>query len=238
LSVNARHDDAAPREVAEGPREERRRDGLRFVGQHLGIREPGAIVDGDVHRLPPEAAAPLAAIPVNAMAHPADLAELLDVEVEEIAGRGPLVAIRRTRGVEARQLMQAQAPLLAHHRGDGQTQLAGHARGTVALPPPLLDAPPLGSRQARRRAVRPARAIHEPGVALGLRAPKPLPDCLPGHAELPPQLRVIGVRELGAMHELHSPGIAQACILVGVHRSSGGCRLSVSTTPAWCRYDL
>ena len=63
-------------------------------------------------------------------------------------------------------------------------------------------------------------------------------EILTTDAELPPQVGVIRRRRGGAPHELHSPGIAQACILVGVHRSSGGCRLSVSTTPAWYRYDL
>ena len=52
-------------------------------------------------------------------------------------------------------------------------------------------------------------------------------------AELPRQLGLVRAEPIGAAHKLHSPGTAQACILMGVRRSSGDCRLSVSTTSAY-----
>ena len=52
-------------------------------------------------------------------------------------------------------------------------------------------------------------------------------------AELPRQLGLVRAEPIGASHKLHSPGTAQACILMGVRKSSGDCRLSVSTTPAY-----
>lgn len=61
------------------------------------------------------------------MPHTPDLSQRLDVEVEEVAGRGPLIPISGQWGFEARQLIEAHASLLAHAGRDGHAQLAGNA---------------------------------------------------------------------------------------------------------------
>ena len=53
------------------------------------------------------------------MSAAADLAELLDVEMEQIAGGRPFVAVGGTRRVQPTQVVEAEPPVLAHDRGDG-----------------------------------------------------------------------------------------------------------------------
>ena len=78
----------------------------------------------------------------------------------------------------------------------------------------------------------------QPGQAVGEIALKPLPHRLARNAKLESQRRVITSGSTCAADELHSPAKSKPCIFMSVHRSSGGCRLRVQTTPAWCRYDL
>lgn len=55
---------------------------------------------GCMSRLPANARDPLPAIAVNAMSHPADLPQLLDIEMQEIARRRPFVPVRGTWGLQ------------------------------------------------------------------------------------------------------------------------------------------
>jgi hypothetical protein len=68
------------------------RQGLLIV-EHLDVDQPGRVVDADVDVLPAQLIRPpvLAAAgdpASDAVARPADPAELLDVDVDELAGRG------------------------------------------------------------------------------------------------------------------------------------------------------
>jgi hypothetical protein len=94
LSVISRSTpDAEGGEVGNGAAQEGDRgDGLLIV-EHLDVNEPGRVVDRDVHVLPADPAASGTAVAVDAMARPADPAELLDVDVE-LAGPPLLVAVR------------------------------------------------------------------------------------------------------------------------------------------------
>jgi hypothetical protein len=74
-------------------------DGLgAFVLEHLGVGQPGAVVDADVHELPARAAgwapapASLAGDPVPDAGDPA---EFLDVDVDQLAWHRALVAVLR-----------------------------------------------------------------------------------------------------------------------------------------------
>src|SRR6266536_2845174 len=71
------------------------RSSCLLVAEHLDIGEPGRVVDGDVHELPADPAAPGRAVAVDAVAGPADLSQLLDIDVDELAWPRPLVAVGR-----------------------------------------------------------------------------------------------------------------------------------------------
>src|SRR5690606_20923182 len=66
--------------------------GLAFV-EHLGVGQAGRVVDSDVEVLPPDAAHAGGAITVHPVAGPADLAELFDVDVDQLACVAALVAV-------------------------------------------------------------------------------------------------------------------------------------------------
>ena len=61
-----------------------------FIGQHFGIPDAPAVIEGDVHELPAEASRALPPIPVDPMAHAPNLPQLLHIDVEQLA-RTPLL---------------------------------------------------------------------------------------------------------------------------------------------------
>ncbi len=135
-------------------------------------------------------------------------------------------------------VFQAKAAMLPHDRGHREPEIAGSAQRAPALAPVAFNLAAVHATQPRGRAVRAARAIPKAVQAARDVAREPLPHRLPGDLEFAGQFRLIPMGAAHPLDEFDSPRIAQACILVGVHRSSGSCRLSVPTTPAWCRYDL
>jgi hypothetical protein len=107
-------DAVAGEEVDRPPEEAGRRDCL-LVDQHLGVGEAAVVVDRDVDELPAGVADAAAiggvgvgglAAPVagDAMAGAQDSAELLDVDVDELARAPALVAVRRLGRLELRRL--------------------------------------------------------------------------------------------------------------------------------------
>src|SRR5688572_19744847 len=96
--------DAVAAEEGNGAAEEADRGCCLFVCQHLGVREAAEVVDGDVHVLVADRVAPVAlAVGEGAVVvllatadTPAssalDAAELLDIDVHELAGTRALVA--------------------------------------------------------------------------------------------------------------------------------------------------
>src|SRR3954447_16663269 len=88
--------------------EERDRGGGLLIGEHLDVGQAGSVVDADVHELPASGLAPVAvfvgagllvvtaagdAVPGAAP----DPAELLDVDVDQLARMPALIAIGRLR---------------------------------------------------------------------------------------------------------------------------------------------
>jgi hypothetical protein len=65
---------------------------------HLRIGEAAVVVDADEDDLPAGSPASASAIPVDRMADPLDAAKAFGIDVEEAAGEGVLVALRRMRG--------------------------------------------------------------------------------------------------------------------------------------------
>src|SRR3954452_20641302 len=86
--------------AVEGERTAQEADRRRrlLVDQHLDVGEPRCVVDADVDELPadPARALTVGAVAARAVARSlADPAELLDVDVDELAGSGALVGDRR-----------------------------------------------------------------------------------------------------------------------------------------------
>jgi len=100
------------------------RAGRGFVGQEGGIGQAGPIIDRDVQALVATAPAAAAVIPVNAVAHPPEAAQLLDIQVHQLAGRGPLIPLDGGRR-GARDPRQAEAPLHVDHGRQRQLQVPG-----------------------------------------------------------------------------------------------------------------
>lgn len=235
---HARDLDAALREVPNGAAQEADGTLLGFIREDFRVGEPGAIVNGHMEHLPSQAARAPRAVAMNPMPDDPDFPELFHVEMQEVARGRPLVAIRRPGRIQPLQAVEAESPLLPHHGGQRELEVPRDAGRAVTLPAPSFDPPPHMAGQPRRGMVRSTGAIDQSRLAFGGVAVPPFPDGLPGHAELHGELRVVRVREPRSADQLDSLGIGQACIRMGVHRSSGGCRLSVSTTPACNRYDL
>jgi hypothetical protein len=88
-----------------------------FIRAEGGESQAGVIVDGDVETLDPGAWITLGAVAGGPNARAGEAAQLLDVEVEKIAGRVAFVADGRRLGrFESREAMEAVA---AQHAGQG-----------------------------------------------------------------------------------------------------------------------
>ena len=85
--------DAEAGVVGDGGPEEGGRAGLALAGHDPAEGDAGGVVDGDMDELPAGAAVAVAVPPAgDAMAGPVELPELLDVDVDQLAGLVALVA--------------------------------------------------------------------------------------------------------------------------------------------------
>src|SRR5437899_1346061 len=143
-------------------------DGLRLrVGQHLGVGEPGVVVDDGVHDVVADLAPFLlrraSAVAGDRVPRLGEAGERRPVDVQEVPGTGPLVAARRLAPLRLRP-RAATAP---ERLPDGRVWVA-EPGGDRARPVP--GAAPLGAdsrlllgAQHPGRALGPARAIDETG---------------------------------------------------------------------------
>src|SRR5205823_12576285 len=60
-----------------------------LVPQHLGVRQPRVVIDGDVHVFPADAVYARCPIPVDTVTRPPDPGELLRVDVQHVPGPQP-----------------------------------------------------------------------------------------------------------------------------------------------------
>src|SRR5262245_54636971 len=132
-----------------------------FIGEHLDVGQAGPVIDADMHELPAGATDPGRAISVDAVSGSEDAAELLDVDMKEIARPAPLVPSRRHLRLE--ELQSVQAGTLQHpcDGGAGHLEAAGDLRAGLTTTPqahhqldPRLFQPP-------RTATRPRRAVSQ-----------------------------------------------------------------------------
>jgi hypothetical protein len=169
---------------ADRPPQEADRGGRLLVGQDLDVGQAGGVVDADVDPLPAGHAPAVTtttlelapAVAGDPMPRPldADPAQFLDVDVDQLAGSGALVAADRLRRLEAREPAETY-PL--QHRRDGRGR---HPQGLGDLRPGQSDPPQRGDRldplgrggvgdPPGRRA-----PVEQPGLALGAVAADPL----------------------------------------------------------------
>ena len=94
------------REWAIARRRKADRCGCLLVFEHFDVGEPGRVIDADVDVFPADPAASLSAVARDTVAGTSNTAELLDVDVEELAWPFALVAVRRLGRLEPRQLAQ------------------------------------------------------------------------------------------------------------------------------------
>src|SRR3954469_10041489 len=177
--------DAKARVVGDRGLEEGDRALLFLVRKDLREGHPGGVVDADVDELPPNAPA-LAltgSIAGDAMADPVEAAELLDIDVDQVAGMFALVAANRRGGFERLHAVEAEAPEDAADRGRRDAD-----RGCDVLARPALAAQSFDGRDrgCRRRPVQvmgPGGAIVQAFDAFGLKARHPLAHGFDGDAE-------------------------------------------------------
>jgi hypothetical protein len=106
------------------------------------------VVDRQMDIFPADSAGVALAVPIagDSMADPTELAQLFDVDVDDLARRGPLVAAYGLGRLERRQAIEAQPFQDAVDGGGRNTDLDGNLRARVALPSQSLDRRAHGGR--------------------------------------------------------------------------------------------
>ena len=82
---------------------------LVLAGQHLGVGQAGVVVDGDVQVLPASPATAIDAIPQDRLSDHVEAAQLLGIDMHQLARPGPLIADDRI-ALRPRQARAAPPP--------------------------------------------------------------------------------------------------------------------------------
>ncbi len=128
---------------------------LLLIGKHLDIGEPCGVIDGHVDPVVSDASrAALLPVVCDAVTNLAEAGQLLDVDVNQIAGPLPFVALNRRLWIKVSQPAQPQAVQRSGHGGEGSRQQPGDVSQVEPLmaqlngalqmlriePPPLVAA--------------------------------------------------------------------------------------------------
>src|SRR5690606_7115222 len=172
--------DAEAAVVGDGGLEEGNGALLLLVGQDLREGDARGVVDADVDELPAAAAAAIVAgvMAGDAVADLVEAAELLDVEVDQLARLLALVAADRLGRLQVAQSAEAGPAQHAADRRGRPPGRGGDLPADPALPAQLDDL--LAGRLSGRLAqpMRPRGPVIEAGRSLGLVALDPFPDRL------------------------------------------------------------
>ncbi len=145
-----------------------------LVGKDLREGNAGVVVDGDMHVLPARAMDAAATVAGDAATDGLETSDLLDVEVEEIAGSGMFVTHD---GRSRFQIANAAEVEAAQDAADGGATESGGQRdaqpGPALATQPFHQVPLLG-RTTTRRAQRTGRSILQAQTSLLLITPDPL----------------------------------------------------------------
>jgi len=190
-----------------------------FVSQNLGVSQSGGIVDGDVNELPAGASAALPAVAGDTVADDLNAAQLLGVDMYELAGLVSLVAADGFCRVEVLEPGETLPSQDAGHRGRARADANGDLVAglpTLAQSQDLFDNDRMG---LTGRTMRPRTAIDKRRRA-GL-----LITTLPFKGRSAVNTGRLGGachRDacLDALDQQHSTGRASSGILVKLHLGS------------------
>ncbi|KQT70250.1 hypothetical protein ASG51_14460 [Methylobacterium sp. Leaf465] len=189
-----------------------------LVRMDLGVGQPGMVVDGQVQILPadPAALALAGALAGDAMAGALEAAELLDVDVDQLAGPLAFVALHGRGRFEITDAVQA---VPAQHPADGggrDGEVTGDLLAGQTLPMQGQDGVLRPGRGRTVQAVRPRGAVLQSGDAFGVEAGHPLAHRLGTH---PHRLghRFGAEPAPGQPHQSPSTRRRQTRILMDVH---------------------
>src|ERR1035438_1106261 len=130
--------DAEVGEVGHGLAEEAAGRSCFFIGQQGGEGDAGVVVDGDIQKLPAGAAGFILGIAGDAMAGLVNAGQLLNVDVQQVAGSRKFVAHDGPGGLQHSDLVQFEPGEDAAHGGSAQAGGLGDAN-----PGPTLASQPL-----------------------------------------------------------------------------------------------
>ena len=232
--------DAMRREPVQGVVEESHGAFLALVGHDGGEGQARGVVDGDVEVLPAGAALPAlaAAVAGDAVADAVDAAELLDVDVDQLARALALVAENGGLGIERPEAAEAEAAQLQADGGPRQAQRARDGRAGAALAAQRFDPSGGFRRQAGRAVMGPGRTVPQPVGTLGGEAVAPFPHrgrANPGRRGDP----VDAPAGSQPIDHQHSTARRASGILMGVHPGlrAAGCWPRNHSLPAQPRRD-
>jgi hypothetical protein len=190
-----------------------------FIGEDLGVRESGSVIDSDMDELPADATDLLRVVSMDAMTDAADTAQLFDVHVDELAGMLPLVPANGLFGFEAPEPRETVTAQDASDRGRTEAHAGSDLRAGVAAPTKadhLLDS--IGM-DLPRHPMRPRAAINQGRLAGLLISPLPLegrPSRDSGRRGVPGH----GHPSAYSINKHESTGGATSGILVKLHLGS------------------
>ena len=186
IGHDPRHRHAEAGEPGERAPQEGNRALLVLVGQDLGVGEARGIVDTDMQVIPADAAMAVdgaGAAAGDAMTDALDSAELLGVDVQQLAWVLALISNDHGRRIEGFQAVEAEPPQHSRHRRDRHGELPSDRRGTHPLAAQSLD---LGNAIRRRAALVDGRRAPVIEAPLAARPPtlQPFSNGLDADAEL------------------------------------------------------
>jgi len=181
---DASNGDVQAQEVSHGLAQEAAGGDSLFVGEQGSEGEAGVVVDGDVKKLPTGAPGFVLGIAGEAMAGLMNTGQLLDVDMEQVAGGGMFVAHDGHSGFEHTDFVELQPGQDPAYGGAAQS---GRLRDSH--PSPALASQPLHLRYefrrgTSRRSTGTRAAIAQPRPALGAEPSHPLGRALPAELEL------------------------------------------------------
>src|SRR6516164_6299634 len=155
VSHDAFDGNAEAPEVADGGDQERDGAFLLLVGEDISTRYPGMVVDSDVDKFPActLTAAIACAAPGDAVAHAAETAKLLNVEMDDLAWFIALVAWMWLLQFEAREPAKAAAFENARDAGFGDADLGCDVLLGAALTAQVFDGVGCGKRDPTARTI-------------------------------------------------------------------------------------
>ena len=200
-----------------------------FVSQDLGVSQTGSVVHGNMEELPTGTSGALPTVAGDAVADELDATQLLDVDVDELSGVVPLIAVNGLLGVEVLEPRQAFSSQDAGHSGRTQAHSGGDLGSclpTPAQPDDLFHNHGMG---LTRRTTRPRAAIDQCRLAGLLISAFPFRS---GSAVNTGRLGGAGHGDacLDALDHQHSTGRTSSGILVKLHLGSFGRLLALSTS--------